>query len=214
MRVLTTVTSAAATTALVTLAAVKEELALTSVDPARDTVLTRYIGAASTAMQRYRGGIFAEQSYRNEITLECVDRRRAEGASVAPLLLSVVPVISVASVTEDGVALGSSAWSASAESGFLFRKNSAGELVDWSADKIVVAYSAGYATLPDDVIDACVRAVKWKFFARLRDPAVRSRDVSGVYSASYWGGTGMGGTGDFPQEVADVLDRYRIPAVA
>jgi hypothetical protein len=213
LRVLTTVTSPAATTALVTLEAVKDELALTSVDAPRDAVLTRYIGAASTAMQRYRGGVFAEQSYRDEITLECGDRRRAEGASIAPLLLAVTPVISIASVTEDGAALDSSAWSFSAEPGFLYRKDAAGELTQWSADKIVVTYSAGFAAIPDDIVDACIKAVKWKHFARLRDPAVRSRDVSGVYSASYWGGTGIGGAGDLSQEVVDVLDRYRIPAV-
>lgn len=213
MRRITTVTSPAATTALVTLATVKEELALTSVDAARDNVLTRYISAASRAMQNYRGAIFATQSYQDEITIECGDIRSAEGGGPAPLLLAVYPVISIASVTEDDVALETSDWRADISTGFLFRKDSAGDLTDWSASKIVVAYSAGFAAIPDDVANACIEIVKRRYYARLRDPDQTSRTVVGVFSADYADRGKSTGASGLPIDVERVLDGYRIPVI-
>lgn len=85
----------------------------------------------------------------------------------------------------------------------------------WSALPILVVYQAGYAAnaIPDDLQDACIRLVKADWFARLRDPRLRSENVEGVYSTQYWFATGPGG-GAFPPDVAEMLDFYRVPVIA
>lgn len=77
-----------------------------------------------------------------------------------------------------------------------------------------VVYPAGFSTMPEDLIEATILLVKMRWFARGRDPMLRSEAVDGVYTAAYWLGTGIGGQGDLPVEVTEKLDRYRTPVVA
>jgi hypothetical protein len=89
----------------------------------------------------------------------------------------------------------------------------AGRLRAWSRPATIV-YSAGYAAIPDDLQEAVILLAKTRWFARARDPMVRSENVSGVYEAAYWLGTGIGGQGDLPIDVAEKLERYRVKAMA
>ena len=77
-----------------------------------------------------------------------------------------------------------------------------------------VIYPAGYSTIPDDLQEAVILLAKMRYYARTRDPMVRSQNVEGVYSADYWLGTGIGGQGDLPVDVAEKLDRYRVTVIA
>ena len=77
-----------------------------------------------------------------------------------------------------------------------------------------VVYSAGYSTIPDDLQEAVILLAKMRYFARTRDPMLRSQNLEGVLDAQYWLGTGIGGQGDLPVDVTEKLDRYRTPVVA
>ena len=79
---------------------------------------------------------------------------------------------------------------------------------------VQVVYSAGYSTIPDDLQEAVILLAKMRYFARTRDPMLRSQNIEGVLDAQYWLGTGIGGQGDLPVDVTEKLDRYRTPVVA
>lgn len=87
--------------------------------------------------------------------------------------------------------------------------------MNWPALPVCVQYQAGFATIPLDLQDAMIRMVKARWFARSRDPMVRQENVEGVYSATYWFGTGPGSPADMPNDAAAFLDRnYRVPVIA
>jgi hypothetical protein len=68
-------------------------------------------------------------------------------------------------------------------------------------------------TLPEDIERAVIMLVKIAWFARTRDPLIRSEDVSGITNTTYWvGGFGNGST--LPPDVECILYRYRPPAIA
>ena len=87
----------------------------------------------------------------------------------------------------------------------------------WPALTTVVQYSAGYKpTDPDfaDVADAVIRMVKARFFAQLRDPALRSENITGAYEATYWFASGPGAAiGNLTPDVQALLEKYRVPVV-
>jgi hypothetical protein len=84
----------------------------------------------------------------------------------------------------------------------------------WSGVPLIIAYRAGFKDIPEDVQDACIQLVKSRWYARARDPNVKTENVAGVYSAEYWFGTGPGGPADMPSYVADKLARFRVPVIA
>jgi hypothetical protein len=94
------------------------------------------------------------------------------------------------------------------------RHRISGTLRSWSSVPIVIEYQGGFASIPNDVQDAAIQLVKARWFARKRDPNVRSENIEGVYQADYWYGTGPGGPGDLPNFVAERLGRYRVPVIA
>ncbi len=85
----------------------------------------------------------------------------------------------------------------------------------WPDQPIVVEYRAGFDPIPADLYEAVIRLVKMRWFARSRDPLIRSENVVGVYEAQYFFGTGPGGPADMPNDIAALLDReYRVPVIA
>jgi hypothetical protein len=84
----------------------------------------------------------------------------------------------------------------------------------WPGLPLTVQYQAGFTTIPPPLQDCAIQLVKARWFARQRDPNVKSENIEGVYSASYQFGTGPGGTGDMPVYVSDKLDRdWRVPVI-
>ena len=77
-----------------------------------------------------------------------------------------------------------------------------------------VIYPAGYSAIPDDLQEAVILLAKMRYFARTRDPLVRSENIEGVYQAQYALGSGPGEQGDLPVDVEEKLQRYRAPVVA
>jgi hypothetical protein len=103
-----------------------------------------------------------------------------------------------------------------AEVGQIERLDFIGRPRPWNAVPTQVIYPAGYTaeTLPSDIEDAIIQLVKARWFARTRDPMIRSQNVEGVYSANYALGAGLGSDNDLPVDVQGMLERYRQPVIA
>lgn len=84
----------------------------------------------------------------------------------------------------------------------------------WNALPIWIEYQAGYEEIPDDLSDATMQLIKARWFARTRDPGLRSENIAGAYEAAYWFGSGPGSEGDLPPNIMAMLDRYRVPVLA
>jgi hypothetical protein len=203
-----TVTSAASSYDLTTLANVKDEL---GTDASSDAVLRRYITSASKAASQYCNRVFAVETVSEQFFLGPVEWKIRN--NIAPLQLSRWPIITVTSVTEDDVLLVENTdYLVDSTNGQLTRINEDGFPIAWPKVSLVIVYSAGYATTPADVEDAIIRMVTQRYVAKGRDRSVRSEEEPGVYSVSYWVATGAE-AGNLTPDVADVLDNYRTPPV-
>jgi hypothetical protein len=102
---------------------------------------------------------------------------------------------------------------ADAETGELTRLSAAGLARSWGTVPVAALYPAGFtaSTLPPDVSDALILLVKARWFARNRDPLLRSANVEGVLAQTWALGAGLGAETDFPPDVQAKLERYRVP---
>jgi hypothetical protein len=204
-----TVIAPAASSDLTTRATVKAELQIAG--GGDDDFLSSAITRASAAVSRWCNRVFPLETVRETFRL---DRTRPE------LVLSRFPVVSIASVTVDGTALDPAAdFEADGDRGILYRLDSRGKFMCWPSAVVVVEYSAGFLlpgdpnrTLPDDIERAALLLVKAEYFARIRDPLVKSEDVSGALSTSFWVG-GFGNGASLPPDVEGFLTPHRNPAM-
>jgi uncharacterized phiE125 gp8 family phage protein len=203
-----TVTDAASSYDLTTLANVKAELGIT--DSASDALLRRYITGASKAASNYCNRVFA---------VETVSERFLPGHCYRwvhhseKLQLARFPLITVTSVTEDDTVLTvDTDYLVNSSNGQLTRVSSE-HISRWLALGITVVYSAGYATVPADLEDAVIRMVTQRHSAKGRDATLRQESIPGVREATYWIATGEE-AGNFTPDVADILDSYRAVVVA
>jgi len=206
-----TVVTPASDTNLITLALVKDELDQTGT--ANDDRLNRYIAEASRAAQEYVNRIFAVETIKDEFWPQRDPYPQLMTGGVAPLQLSTWPIVDVTEVLENGVTLvDGTDFRINASDGQLIRLADDGYPKNWPAYAISVTYSAGYATVPQDVAGKIARMVVQRFLARGRDPAMMSEDIPGVRSIRLWVPTGSD-AGNMPPEVTDVLENYRVPLV-
>ena len=84
----------------------------------------------------------------------------------------------------------------------------------WAPVQTTVTYQAGYATIPADLVDATLRLMSQRWSSRGRDPMLKSQEQPGLGTQTYWVGGPPGVRGAFPQEIAAMLDRYRVPVTA
>jgi hypothetical protein len=209
MHSIVTVTSAASSYDLTTLANVKAELSIT--DGASDTVLRRYITSASKAAAHYCNRVFAVETVSEQFLPG--HRYHVWGQHHARLQLARFPLITVTSVTEDEDLLTViPTISSIASNGQLTRMNS-GLPSRWLELGITVVYSSGYATTPADLEDAVIRMVTQRYSAKGRDASLRQENIPGVREATYWIATGEE-AGNMTPDVADILDHYRAVVVA
>lgn len=199
---------------LATLDDVKEELAIT--DTNSDAILRKWISRASAAVANFCNRVFPVEVLKEEFWPQRDPMPAVIRGGLEPLQLSRWPIVSVESVTEDGVALVVDVdFKVNPPNGQLVRLDTFSNYPRaWPARPISVGYRAGYATIPDDVADACIRLVKIRYFARTRDPAIRGESTPGAYDVQYWQNGGAGLTGNLPTDVADLLDNYRVPVLA
>lgn len=205
MQSIVTVTTAATSYDLTTLANVKAELDIT--DGTSDTVLRRYITSASKAAAHYCNRVFAVETV-SERFLPCRWNQRT-----ATLQLDRFPLITVTSVTEDGELLVvDDDYLVNSPNGQLTRVND-GNQACWPGLAMTVVYSSGYATVPADLEDAVIRMVTKRYSAKGRDASLRQENIPGVREATYWIATGDE-AGNITPDVADILEGYRVLVVA
>lgn len=189
------VTTPATSFDLTDLDTVKDELDLD--DSENDGRLSRYIAEASIWLSGKCNRVFAK---------ETVAETFRNGEALETLVMARRPVVSIASIVEDGVTLTASDYELDAESGLLYRLRSDCRST-WSWAKIVVSYVGGYVlpgATPVDLAGACIEVVKLKNAARTRDPALRAVETPDVLREEFW----VGDTG-LPPRVAEAIETYR-----
>lgn len=202
-----TVTTAASSYDLTTLANVKAELDISNGDS--DTLLRRYISGASKAAAHYCNRVFAVETVSEQFLMTGHHRFNPRG----PLQLTRWPLITVTSVTEDDTLLTvDDDYVVNAINGQLTRMS--GDVVScWSALGVTVVYSSGYATVPADLEDAVVRMVTRRYRAKGRDATLRSEEIPGVISQQFWIATGDE-AGNLTPDVLELLNAYRSMVIA
>jgi hypothetical protein len=191
------VSVAAASRDLTTLATVKTELNITSNDS--NAAIEKMIAQQSAAAETYCKRVFAQETL--------VDHFRSPGPGA--LILSRWPVTAITAIVEDDVALSAADFEFDVDTGLVWRLDGSYRQ-GWFA-KAIVTFIAGYEQLPGDVERAVILMVKQAWFARMRDPLVKSVSVDGIGSRDYWVGTV--GEGALPPEASSLLDPYRRPSV-
>ncbi|HEY1503366.1 MAG TPA: head-tail connector protein [Stellaceae bacterium] len=182
---------------LTTLANVKAYLSPPLVTTADDALLSRLVTAASQFIQSWLNRTIAAASY----------TETRSGAGGTRLFLRNRPVTAVASVTVDGVAIAASS-PAPMGDGYLFDDSSVfliGHSFTRAAQNVTVQYTAGYASTPPEIEQACIALVALRY---------KERDRIGQASKNVGGETVSFQQKDMPADVATILDQYRnvVPA--
>lgn len=198
---ITTVTTAASTYDLTTLAVVKAEMGITATTD--DAVLALYISSESQKIAAACGVVFPRETVVDTFRIDTCCTAEALGA----LPLARAPVGTITSVYESGELVPAAEYEVDANAGLLYRLTTTdGYRRAWFSEKIVVAYQGGYATIPGPVADACVQMVKQRYYARSKDPTLRVLDIEGVSREEYWVGAVNDG---MPADVDLLLAPYK-----
>ena len=175
---------------LTTLAACKDWLGITG--NGDDGVLARLITNVSAAIENIVNRTFAITAY----------NIMRNGTGTRRMVLPDFPVVSVTSVTVDGMLVSQSSDGVVAR-GWTFDDRGlfmVGGVFSMGRNNVRVVYSAGYATVPADIDQACLELVAFRY---------RGRDRIGHASKSVQGETVSYITKDMPAEVAATLAQYR-----
>lgn len=198
-----TIISPAESHRLTTLAAVKAELQVTG--GTDDAYLSGLIDQASDMVQTWCSRTFALERVR-----ETIDRRTGSES----IMLSRFPVATIITATLGGQVI-DPADIETEDGGFVYRLDGTGSRTGWQSGRFIIEYDAGFVlpdqpapTLPKDIERAALTLVKGEWFARNRDPLIRSEDVNGVSSTTYWVG-GFGAGASLPPDVEGLLAKHR-----
>lgn len=179
-RSLTAVTTSATASRLATIAALRTELGDEAASRSDDE-LGALLDQASDQIARFCNRVFGRQTIEQTIRTD---------EAPAEILLAAVPVVSVASVTEDGAAVDDADYEFDAATGQLYRLDD-DEPAAWLAAKTVITFTAGWllpeeggANLPASVSRAAVLLAASDLYGQGRDPWVKSESVEGIGSIS------------------------------
>ena len=136
--------------ALTSLADVKESLGIASADTSKDNLIIRKINQSTRAIEAYCGRRFKQTTYTDEIY---------NGTNIDQIILKQRPISAVTLKARDSSlndndfeTIESSLYFIESEAGILdLVFNAVGR---WGA--YAITYTAGYATIPDDLAEACV----------------------------------------------------------
>jgi len=206
-----TVTTAASDHALLTIAEMRALAGVT--DSSHDVTLSALglrIAAAITAECNVAVGSGANPTLLQETLTETFFYVSSE-----VLNLSRRFDIVISSVVEDDITLDADEYLVEPESGFLNRLDADGYPIRWCAQKVVVVYQAGFASVPGDLKQAAMDFFRTTYLESSRDPLVKSAetDIPGVMREKfdYWVGAIPGQTneGPVPDLVLGQLKRFR-----
>lgn len=203
---------------LTTVDALRAELGDAVDDGVSDATLAGVIRTQSAAVERYCRRRFALRTV--------TDRLRIEHRPKSALPLSVLPVMTVTSVVQNGAPLMESGYELDEPrdggegSGLLYRLSGSDRRICWTCGTVVVIYEAGYllpgvtgydlpASIERACLDLCVRA--WA--TRGRDPTLRSYENPDVERFAYTAADSVTTRGGLPLDVAERLDAYRMVVV-
>lgn len=135
--------------ALTTLADVKESLGIDAGDTSKDNIIIRKINQATRMIEKFTGVRFASTTYTNE---------EYDATNVDQLVLKQRPIITFTTFESRDTSLNQDDWS-TIDSTLYFVDSSAG-VIDllfnamgrWNRYR--VTYTAGYATIPEDIAEA------------------------------------------------------------
>lgn len=139
---------------------------------------------------------------RSEVVRETFRTRCGPGS----IMLARRPITAIASVTEDGVALTADQYELDDAAGFLDRIQDTYPSA-WRGT-VVVQYTAGWATVPEDLKEAARKLVRMQRSEGSRDPLAKRIEVPDVQTIDYWVGSVSGSSG-LPSDVMDLLRPYR-----
>jgi gp6-like head-tail connector protein len=157
--------------ALTDLASVKRWLGLTAA--ADDALLQGTLAAVSAAVESMLNRTFAQVAY--------TETRNGTGRS--EMMVREDPIISVASVTVDGVAI--AARSSVAGSGYTYDEDTiylVGACFNRGVQNVVLSYSGGYQAIPVDITEATTEAVAFLYREKERI-GLSSKVLSGETTA-------------------------------
>lgn len=178
--------------ALTTLANVKQYLQIDPLDTDADALLQRMIDAASATIERFCGRTFLQATY-TEVR---------DGSGQNRMTVRHIPLTAVASVTVNDKPV--SARPSASGNGFVFDEYGVkltGYTFTDGYQNVVIQYTAGFATVPDDVEMACCELVSLKY---------KTIDRLGVTSKSLAGESISFNQGDFSDPVRRTLEQYRV----
>lgn len=193
--------------ALTTLATLKAELGVTG--SSQDTRLSALINQVSDAIET-----FCDRKFQRRTVTETVLRHRRT------IYLSAWPVVSIASITDSGVAWTADDYTLDADEGIITRSlYGVGYGSPCGYDSFAalsIAYTGGYilpgaegSNLPGDLERACLDLASRYFHGGGRDPALRSETVPGVIEQSWSAVDSIQTVGGLPLDVARSLSGYK-----
>lgn len=101
------------------------------------------------------------------------------------------------------------------DNGWLIRLNTwTGVSEKWEAVPTTIQYQGGYTPIPYDLVDACLRLVTMRYYARGRDPMLVERTQPNLGTQRWWFGSQPGQDGALPPEIEGLLLNYRVPVAA
>lgn len=193
--------------ALCTVADVKESLGIDAGNTSKDNLITRKINQATDMIERYCGGRrFASTVYTNE---------EYDATNSDQLSLKQYPIISFTSLSSRDSTLNDSSWS-TVDSEYYFTDTNAGVLdLTFNAsgrwNRYRVTYTAGYETIPSDLIEACATLASYLVENGAAGTGVKKKQ-EGQRSIEYFdpnGNSTQGTTSIFDQiGIDEILQTY------
>lgn len=217
MRSTFTVVTPAADPSLLTIEQLRAAAGLVASDASRDSELTELgarVSADITAACRIRGDGVHIPTLRREAVREAFRQRGCDDL----LFLARRFISDLTSVADAGTALVETDTILDAEAGLLYRISGTCEL-PWRRGDAVVEYTAGFDTVPADLVGAAMDLARLRLSANARDPLVKGESVEipdvRTVRQDYWVGAVPGSTvGPVPADVLAKLSRYINVAVA
>ena len=185
-------------------------------DSLLDAFLSGVISQVSAAIQNYCARKFAVETLTETIYPQLDAFPSQVPGGLQPLQLSRWPIVAVISVNVFDVLdtprllVSDTDFTVKTEPGQLLKLNPwNGYLSRWDPVPTEVVYQAGYSSLPDDLVDACMRLISKSYWNRNRDPSIMETSGSAAGSTRYWIDSGK--DGNFTPDIREILDAYRVP---
>lgn len=178
-----TVTTAAADRSLLTIAEMRAAVGIS--DASQDTELAALSSRIASSLARQCcvpvGGI-VPPTFRLETLTEVI----RDNYWSMHLTMGRKPIVSVASIVEDGTTLTTDDYEIDSGAGRIYKLTDDARTY-WSGEKITVVYDAGWDTVPDDLKLAAAKMAKmiWSEDAR-SDPNLKRHRIDGVGEREYW----------------------------